>query len=96
MDVAADAGSLDVCDVAPASTVSAPVPVAPAAVDVRVFRNCAELNTVYPGGVARAGVTGNSVSGSLRPFGITPQFDDALYAANTARDGDMDGIACEK
>ncbi len=96
--VAADADSLDVCDVAPAPapTVSAPVPVAPAAADVRVFRNCAELNTVYPGGVARTGVTGNSVSGSLRPFGITPHFDDALYAANTARDGDKDGIACEK
>jgi len=94
--VAADAASLSVCSTPTPTATSAP-PVAPAStVTIQVFRNCAELNAVYPGGVAKVGVTGNKVSGTLRPFGITPHFDDALYQANTARDGDKDGIACEK
>ena len=63
---------------------------------IQVFANCGELNAVYPGGVARTGATGDMVSGELRPFGKTPVFDDALYEANTRRDGDKDGIACEK
>jgi hypothetical protein len=54
------------------------------------------MNKVYPGGVARVGVTGDMVSGELKPFGIQPVFDTALYEANKARDGDKDGIACEK
>lgn len=95
--VAADAASLDVCDApVPAPTAAPPIAQPPAAGTVQVFRNCAELNVVYPGGVAKVGVTGNTVSGTLRAFGITPHFDDALYAANIARDGDKDGIACEK
>ena len=93
--VAADAVSLSVCD-APAPATTAPPPAPTSAVAIQVFRNCAELNVTYPGGVAKVGVTGNTVSGTLRPFGITPHFDDALYAANIARDGDKDGIACEK
>jgi hypothetical protein len=36
------------------------------------------------------------VSGELRPFRRMPVFDDALYEANKARDGDKDGIACER
>jgi hypothetical protein len=54
------------------------------------------MNKVYPGGVARVGVTGDMVSGELKPFGKMPVFDTALYEANKARDGDKDGIACEK
>jgi endonuclease YncB( thermonuclease family) len=60
------------------------------------FRNCAELNAVYPGGVAQTGVTGDMRSGRLEPFGRMPVFDDELYAANIGRDGDKDGIACEQ
>lgn len=99
--VAADAGSIDLCD-SPAPAVAPVVGLAPAAAPlaptptVQVFRNCAELNAVYPGGVARAGVTANTVSGTPRPFRIQPHHDDALYAANESRDGDDDGIACEK
>lgn len=63
--------------------------------DTTVYTNCAALNQVYPGGVARSDVTGNTVRGVLRPFGTPPHVDDALYARNTARDGDKDGIACE-
>jgi len=79
--------------ITPAAT---PVTTPAASVPVQSFRNCAELNAVYPGGVARVGVTGNTVSGVLRPFGRQPVFDDALYAANSGRDGDDDGIACEQ
>lgn len=94
--VAADAASPNVCGrTAPASsTSSGAIQANPG--PTQTFRNCAELNAVYPGGVARSGVTGNLVSGTLRPFGITPTFDDALYQANRSRDGDADGIACEK
>ncbi len=92
--VAADAASVNVC-AAPAAASTPPAAVT-AATPIQAFRNCAELNAVYPGGVARLGVTGNTVSGSLRPFGVRPHFDDALYEANRARDGDKDGIACEK
>jgi endonuclease YncB( thermonuclease family) len=60
------------------------------------FRNCAELNAVYPGGVARSDTSGDMRSGRLEPFGKMPVFDDELYAANVARDGDRDGIACEQ
>lgn len=63
---------------------------------IQVFANCGELNEAYPGGVAKTGVTGDMVSGELRPFGRMPVFDDALYEANKARDRDKDGIACEK
>jgi len=51
---------------------------------------------VYPGGVAKNGVTGDMRSGVLQPFGKMPVFDDALYEANIRRDGDKDGIACEQ
>lgn len=94
--VAADAASPNVCGRASASAPVVPPPVATAAAPIQVFRICADLNAVYPGGVARVGVTGNTVSGALRPFGVTPRFDDPLYEANRSRDGDADGIACEK
>ncbi len=110
--VAADLASLPICGaptatpapatptatVTPTGTVSPTATATPAgpASSVQVFPNCAALNQVYPGGVARVGVTGNTVSGQLRPFGVTPVFDDELYAANSARDGDGDGIACER
>lgn len=94
--VAADAAMVNIaCEPEPSPEPSPTVEAAPAT-QIRVFRNCAELNQVYPGGVARTDVTGNTVSGALRPFGIQPHFDDELYAANKARDGDGDGIACEQ
>jgi hypothetical protein len=75
----------------------APEPVsAPGGLPIVVFPNCAELNKVYPGGVARNGVTGDMRSEVLQPFGKMPVFDDALYEANIRRDGDKDGIACEQ
>jgi endonuclease YncB( thermonuclease family) len=96
--VAADAAMENMtCAPEPAPTPAAPpAPADAPSTEVTVFPNCKALNEVYPGGVARTDVTGNTVSGELRPFGKTPHFDDALYAANSARDGDNDGIACEQ
>ncbi len=58
---------------------------------VKVFKNCTELNKVYPGGVA--------LPGAVNSGGTTkkePKFNKALYIANKKSDRDKDGIACEK
>jgi hypothetical protein len=55
------------------------------------FKNCTELNKIYPGGVA--------LPGSINVGGATkkePKYDKALYTANKKSDRDGDGIACEK
>ena len=55
------------------------------------FKNCTELNKVYPGGVA--------LPGAVNKGGATkkePTIDAALYKANKKSDRDGDGIACEK
>ena len=57
----------------------------------RVFKNCTELNKVYPGGVA--------LPGAVNSGGMTkkePKYDKALYTANKKSDRDGDGIACER
>ncbi len=57
----------------------------------RVFKNCTELNKVYPGGVA--------MPGAMNSGGMTkkmPKYNKALYLANQKSDRDKDGIACEK
>jgi hypothetical protein len=56
-----------------------------------VFKNCTELNKVYPGGVA--------MPGAINSGGVTkktPKYNKALYLANKKSDRDKDGIACEK
>ncbi len=57
----------------------------------KVFKNCTELNKVYPGGVA--------LPGAINSGGTTkkePKYNKALYNANKKSDRDKDGIACEK
>ena len=57
----------------------------------KVFKNCTELNKVYPGGVAKPG--------AVNKGGATknePKYNKALYTANKKSDRDGDGIACEK
>jgi hypothetical protein len=57
----------------------------------KVFKNCTELNKVYPGGVA--------LPGAVNSGGLTkksPKYNKALYIANKKSDRDKDGIACEK
>jgi hypothetical protein len=57
----------------------------------KVFKNCTELNKVYPGGVALPGAVNSGGASKL-----TPKYDKKLYAANKKSDRDKDGIACEK
>ena len=57
----------------------------------KVFKNCTELNKVYPGGVALPGAVN---AGGMTQ--LTPKFDKKLYEANKKSDRDKDGIACEK
>jgi hypothetical protein len=56
----------------------------------RVFENCAEVHTVYPGGIARPGY--RQIGPPLKKL---PHVDQALYDANPRRDADQDGIGCE-
>jgi len=55
------------------------------------FKNCTELNKVYPGGIALPGAV--NTGGATKK---TPKYDKALYTANKSSDRDKDGIACEK
>ena len=57
----------------------------------KIFKNCTELNKVYPGGVALLGAV-NSGGETKKE----PKYDKALYTANKKSDRDKDGIACEK
>ena len=58
---------------------------------VKKFKNCTELNKVYPGGVAKPGAVNKGGATKKEPF-----IDAALYKANIKSDRDKDGIACEK
>lgn len=58
---------------------------------VKVFKNCTELNKMYPGGVALPGAI--NVGGATKK---EPKYNKALYIANKKSDRDKDGIACEK
>ena len=57
----------------------------------KTFKNCTELNKVYPGGVALPGAV--NMGGATK---LTPKYDKKLYTANKKSDRDKDGIACEK
>ena len=57
----------------------------------KVFKNCTELNKVYPGGVALPGAV--NAGGATK---LTPKYDKKLYTANKKSDREKDGIACEK
>jgi hypothetical protein len=63
----------------------------PAQAAAKVFKNCTELNKVYPGGVALPGAINSGGQTKLEP-----KYDKALYTANKKSDRDKDGIACEK
>jgi hypothetical protein len=58
---------------------------------VKKFKNCAELNKVYPGGVAKPGAVNKGGATKKEPI-----INEALYKANLKSDRDKDGIACEK
>lgn len=55
------------------------------------FSNCAALNKVYPGGVAKSKNWVN-MGGKIQN---TPSVNAKVYAENSSKDRDKDGIACE-
>ena len=57
----------------------------------KTFKNCAELNKTYPGGVALPGAVNQGGMTKL-----TPTYNKKIYEANKKSDRDKDGIACEK
>ena len=60
----------------------------------RYFANCTKLNKVYHHGVGKPGAH-DHVSGHTRK--VTNFYKNkALYNANSGKDRDHDGIACEK
>ncbi len=67
------------------------LPTTAAQASAKVFKNCTELNKVYPGGVALPGAVN---TGGMTQ--LTPKFNKKLYVANKKSDRDKDGIACEK
>jgi hypothetical protein len=60
----------------------------------KTYTNCAALNVDYPHGVGRPGAVDHTASGKNPVTNFT--IDATIYYANTGRDGDGDGIACEK
>jgi hypothetical protein len=59
---------------------------------VLVYPNCAALTVDYPHGVGRPGARDHTSGTPDTRFTV----NRAVYDANTARDGDGDGIACER
>ncbi|PKR84659.1 excalibur calcium-binding domain-containing protein [Heyndrickxia camelliae] len=59
---------------------------------VKKYKNCAALNKVYKGGVARS----SSVKNKGGKTHYKPFVSKALYDANKSKDRDHDFIACER
>lgn len=55
------------------------------------FTNCAALNKVYPGGVAKSAKWVNK-GGEIKK---KPTVNAKVYGENSGKDRDKDGIACE-
>lgn len=55
------------------------------------FSNCTALNKVYPGGVAKSAKWVNK-GGVIKN---KPTVNTKVYAENSSKDRDKDGIACE-
>ncbi len=70
-----------------------PTPVIRTAPAAKSYPNCKELNVDYPHGVGRPGAADHT---SGRSPVTTFTRNQVVYDANTARDRDGDGIACEK
>lgn len=75
---------------------STAVPMRQAPVKIVAYPNCAALNKVYKHGVGKKGAV-DKVRGRVTAKGVKNFFvNNALYAKNIKRDGDKDGVACEK
>ncbi len=67
---------------------------APADASVPRYPNCAALRRVYPHGVGLPGAR-DRVRGRTRPVTNFTR-NAAVYRANSGRDADHDGVACER
>ena len=56
------------------------------------YSNCTQLNKDYPGGVAKSKTVRNKGGNTKK----TPTVNAKVYAENSSKDRDKDGIACEK
>jgi cytochrome c2 len=83
--------------VAAVTTVTVP---ADAATTVKHFSSCAAVHKIYSGGIAKKGVTKNTVHShgkvTHRKLKGSVKHSTALYKANKKLDRDKDGVACEK
>jgi hypothetical protein len=80
---------------APPSAAPLPSPQPPATQPpsgVTSYPNCDAMHVDYPHGVGRPGATDHTSGKPVTNFEV----NEDVYNANTARDGDKDGIACEK
>jgi hypothetical protein len=60
------------------------------------FKNCAELNKVYVGGVAeKQSSTNKNKAGVPQESKNAPKVSSKIYRENKGLDRDKDGIACE-
>lgn len=65
---------------------------AAAKVTLKTYKNCTEINKVYPGGIARASTVKNKGGATkYKPF-----VNQKLYDLNKKSDRDKDLIACER
>jgi hypothetical protein len=55
-----------------------------------VYANCTELRKDYRGGVALPGAVNQGGTTYYKPY-----YSRSLYEANSGKDRDKDGIACE-
>ncbi|GAA2669617.1 excalibur calcium-binding domain-containing protein [Actinoplanes palleronii] len=67
---------------------------AEAAVTIKTFKNCTELNKKYKHGVGKKGAK-DKVRGKTKAV-TTFYVNTKLYNANKKSDRDKDGVACEK
>jgi hypothetical protein len=61
----------------------------PASSAAATFKNCSQLNKVYPHGVAKSAAASKKQK-------MTPKVSAAIYSANLKMDRDKDGTVCEK
>jgi len=71
--------------------VAAPSQALPTPMDKK-FANCTELNKVYPGGVAK-NIKAVNKGGATN---YAPLVKPKIYKANSSKDRDKDGLACER
>ena len=74
-----------------ASPVAAVATSTPIPTVIRAFRDCAELNQVYPNGVGMPDATDRTTGRPVTNFGRST----TIYRLNLKYDRDGDGIACE-